>query len=147
MRSFRLDADSVTELLDSWPTFIVAPLLALLFAYLGITHLWGRVCAVAIWEKTRVPFFRVFRQSAFDHIARVNPRLAANVLWFSSAVLCPVALHALRASLLVCVPLTNEQLRACLPDVGLRRRELAQIFSDCEEDIRHERFPQTDFRC
>ena len=48
MRSFRLDADSVTELLDSWPAFIIAPLLFFLFAYLGITHLWGRVCAVLI---------------------------------------------------------------------------------------------------
>jgi hypothetical protein len=49
MRSFRLDADSVTELLDSWPAFIIAPLLFVLFAYLGITHLWGRVCAVLIF--------------------------------------------------------------------------------------------------
>jgi hypothetical protein len=48
MRSLRLDADSVTELSDSWPAFIIAPLLALLFAYLGSTHLWGRFCAVLI---------------------------------------------------------------------------------------------------
>ena len=46
MRSFRLDIVSVTKLLDSWPAFVIAPLLVGLFAYLGITHLWGRVCAV-----------------------------------------------------------------------------------------------------
>jgi hypothetical protein len=46
MRSFRLDPDSVTELFNSWPAFVIAPLLVCLFAYLGITHLWGRVCAV-----------------------------------------------------------------------------------------------------
>jgi hypothetical protein len=48
MRSFRLDPDSVAEILDSWPAFVIAPLLLCLFAYFGLTHLWGRVCAVLV---------------------------------------------------------------------------------------------------
>ena len=205
MRSFRLDADSVTELLDSWPAFIIAPLLFLSVCLLGDhSILWGTGlcyvpdrrhlrrpyasgrhrtpvpravprCPMALaphgraderrrWcgndagvpgqtqhsvrpvlardvvlldsalrphqpeesksrsmtlgkrrlrstrtghshpEKTRVPFPRVpektrvpfsrsrplFRRSTFDHISHVNPSPAADVLWFSSAVLCPV---------------------------------------------------------
>jgi hypothetical protein len=48
MRSFRLDRDSIAEVLDSWPALVVGILLASLFAYLGIMHLWGRVCAVLL---------------------------------------------------------------------------------------------------
>ncbi len=48
MRSFRLDPDSVTEVLDSWPAYVIAPLLVCLFAYLGFTQHWGLVCAVLV---------------------------------------------------------------------------------------------------
>jgi hypothetical protein len=44
MKSFRLDPDSVTELLDSWPAFVIAPLLVCLFAYLGITRAGSSRC-------------------------------------------------------------------------------------------------------
>ena len=48
-RSFRLDPDSVTEFLDSWPALLIGALVACLSVYLGMTHLWGRIFAVFLF--------------------------------------------------------------------------------------------------
>jgi hypothetical protein len=48
MKSFRLDPDSVTEFLDSWPALAIGSILAGLSFYFGMTHHWGLVCAVLL---------------------------------------------------------------------------------------------------
>jgi hypothetical protein len=48
MKSFRLDRDSVTEFLDSWPSLLVGALLAGAFVYVGLTHVWGVVAGVVL---------------------------------------------------------------------------------------------------
>lgn len=48
MRSFRLDPDSVAGFLGSWSALVAGAVLACLTVYLGITHLWGRVCAMLV---------------------------------------------------------------------------------------------------
>jgi hypothetical protein len=48
MRSFRLDGESVNHFLESWPTLLVAALLAGLFVYVGLAHLWGVVAGVLL---------------------------------------------------------------------------------------------------
>ena len=49
MKSFRLDSDSVAEFFDSWRALLAGALLACISIYLGITHLWGPVCALLIF--------------------------------------------------------------------------------------------------
>jgi hypothetical protein len=48
MKSFRLDADSVAEFLDSWLALLVGGLLVGTLVYVGIRHPWGRVAGVLL---------------------------------------------------------------------------------------------------
>jgi hypothetical protein len=48
VRSFRLDPDSVTDVLDNWPVLLGSALIAGLLFYLGITHAWARYVLVVI---------------------------------------------------------------------------------------------------
>ena len=86
------------------------------------------------------------RRSAFDDISCVNPGRAANVLWFSSAVLCPVARRAFRVRFFGACRSPTSSSAQVLPSTGLHRIELTQIFCYREEDFRDEGFPQTNFR-
>ena len=46
MKSFRLDPDSVSEFFETWPALVVRLLLACVFAYLGLIHIWFWILAL-----------------------------------------------------------------------------------------------------
>lgn len=43
MKSFRLDPDSVDDVVEGWPLFLVSLILGGAVAWLATTYLWGRI--------------------------------------------------------------------------------------------------------
>ena len=46
MKSFRLDPDSISKFFETWPALVIGLLLAGLFAYFGLVHVWARILAL-----------------------------------------------------------------------------------------------------